>query len=129
MGAAYDAFGRGSASLYVIINGVTNSPTHKPWEVLYRANSFSTATPLRNIINQVKPPGIAVPPKLKAARNGDAVDLTLTGENGRTYRIEASANLVNWTKVGQVNGSTAGVVYRDAEASTIAQRFYRAVQE
>jgi hypothetical protein len=83
-GVAYTPFGRGSASLYVIINGVANSPTHKQWELLYRANSFSTAASLRTIIDRVKPAGvapqIATQPASQTATAGGNVTLSVIAQ-------------------------------------------------
>ena len=53
--------------------------------------------------------------------------LNLLGENGRTYVIEASTNLQNWTPI-YTNTVTGGTLqFDDMGAAGVPVRFYRAV--
>ena len=54
-GIAYNQFSLGGIPLFIIINGVQNSPSHQQWEVLYRQAGFAGAEALRTVINQVQP--------------------------------------------------------------------------
>ena len=50
----------------------------------------------------------------------------LSGVPNRTYTIEASANLTNWTSLGPVLYTNGLMPYLDATASSLTNRFYRA---
>jgi hypothetical protein len=70
------------------------------------------------------------PPRLLIRRdNSGVVDVAVQGEFGRTYRLEGSTDLVNWTQISndQVMQSYP-LVFRDAEAPDYPRRFYRAIQ-
>jgi hypothetical protein len=70
------------------------------------------------------------PPKLLLRRETNGiVDVAVQGEFGRTYRLDASTDLVNWTQVSddQVMQSYP-VVFRDADAPDYPRRFYRVIQ-
>ncbi|MHC1766066.1 MAG: delta-60 repeat domain-containing protein [Verrucomicrobiia bacterium] len=60
--------------------------------------------------------------------SGGSVTLTLSGEAGTAYRIEASENLRNWTAIGTVTGAATPQSYVDNAASG-PSRFYRAVAQ
>lgn len=82
----YAQFGPGnSASRYVIINGVADSPTHKQWEVLVNQVYFDPRKPeiLRAFIDKVKPaaqtpPAITVQPESKTVLLGSSVTLSVS---------------------------------------------------
>ena len=61
--------------LFVIINGVANSPSHDQWEVLYNGAGYPGASRFRNIINTVKaglkPPTIDEQPKSLTVNVGE----------------------------------------------------------
>ena len=57
--------------------------------------------------------------------NGD-VSLRLTGEAGRTYLIETSADLQSWAEWKTVTLTGTDVELLDAEARNWPRRFYRA---
>jgi hypothetical protein len=104
-GVGYAVFGPGgSASRYVIINGVADSPTHKQWEVLFSAQTFlpgvNEGPPPRliDIIESVKPPSaapqITAHPAAQSVRAGGAVVLNVT--------VTGSAPLMfRWFRDGQ----------------------------
>jgi enediyne biosynthesis protein E4 len=54
------------------------------------------------------------------------INLTLIGSPGAIYLLEASTNLVNWTKVGVRSNATGSVVFVDLNATNITHRYYRA---
>lgn len=124
-------FTTGGQPLFVIINGVTNSPTHLPWQILvnylgYGQTDFNqTLAGFRAVIDTVQAP--VPPPQLSAPRRvGNDFEFTFTTRSNRTYRVEISANLTNWATLRSVAGTGAGVLFRDTNAPA-AGRFYRVV--
>ncbi|MBI2948847.1 MAG: hypothetical protein HYY23_14500 [Verrucomicrobia bacterium] len=133
---SYAQFGPGnSASRYVIINGLADSPSHKQWEVLFNQVYFQPRQPevVRAIIEKVKPPPVAEPirPVLGGVRRIDsgAVEFALSGEVGRRYHVEFSTDLRSWTRVATLTAGAEKTTHRDDRAAAAAQGFYRAVSE
>jgi hypothetical protein len=58
------------------------------------------------------------------ATNG-VVNLSAAGDAGLLYLLEASTNLVNWTKVGVRSNATGIVQFTDPKAPNYSRRFYR----
>jgi hypothetical protein len=56
----------------------------------------------------------------------DQFTLTLGGELGRRYGIEASTDLMEWTPLAELTNSTGHVEFSDALPAGSSQRFYRA---
>jgi hypothetical protein len=117
--------------LFVVINGVTNSPTHQPWQLLvnhlgYGQTDFNqTLAGFRAIINTVQSP--AAPPLLAAPRrNGTNFEFNLPVQSNRVYRIQTSTNLTNWVTWRTVSNAAGNVLIRDTNAPPPG-RFYRAV--
>jgi thiol-disulfide isomerase/thioredoxin len=117
--------------IFVAINAVTNSPTHQPWQLLvnhlgYGATDFNQELAnFRAIIDTVQPP--ASPPRLSAPhRVGSDFEFALQAQLGRTYRVQGSTNLIDWTTLRTLSGSTNSIVFRDTNAPP-TRRFYRAV--
>lgn len=117
--------------IFVVINGVTNSPSHQPWQLLvnhlgYGDTDFNQELAnFRAIIDTVQPP--VTRPQLSAARRvGADFEFTFQPQRGRTYRVEASTNLTSWATLRTYPATTNAIVFRDTNAPP-AQRFYRAV--
>jgi hypothetical protein len=70
------------------------------------------------------------PPRLLIRRESSGVvEVAVQGDVGRTYRLQASTDLVNWTQVGNDEVMTSyPLVFRDADAPNYPRRFYRAIQ-
>jgi len=69
-----------------------------------------------------------LPPQLSEVMrlpNG-SVSFMISGAPNRTYFVEASANLTNWTNLGSVLYTNGLMPYLDATASSHTNRFYRA---
>lgn len=121
----------GGQPLFVVINGVTNSPSHQPWQLLvnhlgYGDTDFNQELAnFRAIIDSVR---VSVPaPRLSAPRRvGTSFEFDLVTQPARSYRVQASTNLVNWTTLQTVTGSTNALTFRDTNAPP-AGSFYRAV--
>ena len=129
---SYAQFGPGnSASRYVIINGLPDSPSHKQWEVLFNDVYFQPRQPevVRAIIERVKPPPIR--PVLSGIRRmeGVAVEFVLTTAAGRNYHVEFSEDLRSWKRVATLTATETRTVYRDASPSPPRQGFYRATSD
>lgn len=117
--------------VFVVINAVTNSPTHQPWQLLvnhlgYGDTDFNVELAnFRAVIDTVQAPVPA--PQLSAPRVvGSDFEFALQTQAGRSYRVEVSTNLANWTTLRTITGSNAPIVFRDTNAPP-ARRFYRAV--
>jgi len=117
--------------IFVVINGVTNSPTHQPWQVLvnhlgYGDTQFNTElAAFRAAIDTVQAPAPAT--QLSAARvAGSDFEFTLQTQPGRSYRVQGSDDFADWTTLRTIPGTNTPVLFRDTNAPP-ARRFYRAV--
>ena len=59
---------------------------------------------------------------------GGEVQLTLTAVKGRTYRLEASTDLLDWSALIDLLQTSESVSYIDRDAVNYSSRFYRAVE-
>jgi hypothetical protein len=72
----------------------------------------------------------AVPGTLSTVRVGIAANrhatLTVTGQSGHTYGIEATQDFKTWTVIGTVTvGASGSVIFTDLNAANFPKRFYR----
>jgi hypothetical protein len=74
---------------------------------------------------------VAAPPKLclPVTVIGNQVQLCLCGEIGRTYNVEASADLVYWTLIATAVNTNGTLQFTDPARSNLQQRFYRVTFE
>ena len=90
--------------IFAIINGVTNSPNARPWELLYTLQNYgSTQSPIqqfRTAIDRVQ----AAPPALPSLRVAPERSTTpgvlrveLDADAKANFGIEVSDDLVRWT--------------------------------
>lgn len=128
-------FASGGQPIFAIINGVTNSPNHKPWELLYsRLGYGETVFPVasfRAAIDGVQAPVHTppLPPSISqfAVTGGGAAEFDVAGTAGAVYRVEISTDLKHWTaaQTYQSAGPTQHLrLPGDPVAST---RFFRVV--
>jgi len=117
--------------IFAVINGVTNSPSHQPWQLLvnhlgYGDTDFNTELAgFRAVINSVQAPLVA--PQLGAAHLvGSTFEFTLQTQRGYSYRVQGSTNLTDWATLRTIPGTNAPVLFRDTNAAPL-QRFYRTV--
>ncbi len=94
-------FAASGQPIFAIINGLTNSPSARPWELLYSRLGFgSTQTPLndfRAVIDQVQPPPPQLPQLVLAPNPGPGqLDLQWSTPLPSGTRIESSTNLLLW---------------------------------
>jgi hypothetical protein len=59
----------------------------------------------------------------------DELQLTIDGELGRSYTIEASSDLVTWKPIASVENNDGTLRFSDAELRNLSARFYRIVVE
>ena len=72
--------------------------------------------------------GVTNAPSLTASRlASDTVQLTLTGQTNLLYVLQASTNLVQWTKIAVRTNLTGSVDFTGSASTNYPQRFYRAV--
>lgn len=118
--------------IFVVINGVTNSPSHQPWQLLvnhlgYGQTDFNqTLAGFRAVIDTVQAPP-PPPPQLTAPRLvGANFEFNFQALSNRVYRVETSTNLTNWVTLRTISNAPGNVLVRDTNAPP-PQRFYRAV--
>ena len=123
----------GGQPIFAIINGVTNSPSHRPWELLYSRLGYGETTfpvaDFRSAIDAVKAPAI-LPPKVPALSNPSVrpdgnLAFVLTGDANRTYRLESSADLLNWNLVRTFTTSGASETVLASPAPEKPGGYYR----
>jgi hypothetical protein len=54
-----------------------------------------------------------------------AVSLTVVGEAGPLYLLEASTNLVNWARLSVRSNATGTIQFSDPRPPASSRRFYR----
>jgi thiol-disulfide isomerase/thioredoxin len=119
--------------VYVIINCVSNSPSHPMWQVLMAhaepgggAEDYSVRiSAWRNIIDSVQAP----PPRITGTKSdGNNFEFVVPGQRGRTNRVERTTDLGQWTTVTNLFGTNAPITIRDPAAGANSHRFYRVVR-
>jgi thiol-disulfide isomerase/thioredoxin len=120
--------------IFAIINGVTNSPSHKPWELLYsRLGYGETSFPVaefRTAIDAVQAARVAPAPatlSLPQIDSNGRFTIQVAGEAGRSYRLESTSDLVEWTteETFTLTGTTS--VLRTGSAASGTGRLFRVV--
>jgi hypothetical protein len=74
----------------------------------------------------------SLPPRLtsaSAAMSPGGFELSLTGEVGLSYTIEASSDLVTWTPVTTLTPANGTLNFTDPNGTNLGHRFYRAKQQ
>lgn len=91
------------------------------------SNSISSETSDSVTLTVIDP----VRPTLSGLRRIDdnSVEMMISGEVGRSYRLEFSADFKSWKKLAVLNTRTAQTTVRDATFANSAQGFYRIVLE
>jgi hypothetical protein len=113
----------GVIPFYVLINGVTNSTTHQPWEIVGRYSWSTTAATLSAAIDTVH--GTLTPHwSLSRMSANQVFEASFWAQKGRTNVIETTGDWQHWSPVTQLTGSNT-VWFTDAPALPIQRRFYR----
>jgi thiol-disulfide isomerase/thioredoxin len=131
--AVANRFASGGQPIFAVINGVTNSPTHKPWELLYSQPGYGQTTfPInlfQSAIDAVKTASLPSRVAGFRLRNAETLDLTLEVQQGKPYRIESSTNLVHWSSVISLTATNSNHVVQLQNSAGQERRFFRAVNE
>lgn len=124
-------FQRSGQPVFVAINGVTNSPSHKPWQVLVNHLGFGDRNfnqeiaSFRSMIDSVQP-GLTIP-VLEKPRLLDAnFEFQFQTQSGQTYRVQESSNLVDWTTIQTLTGTDLPLIFRHSNAPSDGN-YYRVV--
>ncbi len=126
-------FPTGGQPLFAIINGVTNSPSHRPWELIYARQGYGqTVFPVADFRAAIDAVQAAVVPEVPPALTlgsgpaANGVTLSVRGRTGVAYRVESSADLVGWKLEQEVTLSAeAGSV--SVQLPSAEARFFRVV--
>ena len=65
---------------------------------------------------------------LSSAPSKGLFSLTLLGQNGRSYVIEASSDLTLWTPISTNSVANGLLLFTDQDAASFPRRFYRAIE-
>jgi len=124
--------------IFAVINCVTNSPSHQPWQVLvnyqgYGQTDFNTTLAgFRAIIDTVQagvtntPPPVVPSQLSNAHRIGDDFEFTILTQPGLSYRVLGSTDLANWLTLQTINATTNTAIFHHTNAPT-EKSFYRVV--
>ncbi len=110
-------FPTGGQPLFAIINGVTNSPSHRPWELIYARQGYGQTTfpiaDFRAAIDAVEAAPVPEMPRLSTPglTPDGRLRITFDARAGRSYRVETSSDLDGWSLATEVTatGSEAAV--------------------
>lgn len=102
---------------------ITQSPSTNPMSVIVTDNGSPAMSATQSFtITVVRP----VQPTLsQPSSNGGLFSLTVNGDTGPDYTIQASTNLVNWTSFPTTNSPALPFNWSDANAASFPQRYFR----
>jgi hypothetical protein len=124
-------FQRSGQPVFVAINGVTNSPSHKPWQVLVNHLGFGDRNfndeiaSFRSMIDSVQP-GLTIPVLEKPQLLDANFEFQFQTQSGQTYRVQESSNMVDWTTIETITGTDLRRIFRHPNAPSNGN-FYRVV--
>jgi hypothetical protein len=114
--------------VFVVINCLSNSPTHAPNAVLLNrwgepTEGWGTAIDQwRAILDSVQAP----PPALTRGQwTSGGFRFVFPGQRGDTNQVLCSSNLLDWTVLATYTGTNGPLIFRDPTAPDNSQRFYR----
>ena len=125
------SFQNSGQPVFVVINGVTNSPSHAPWQILvnhlgYGETDFSQElTGFRAKIDSVQP-AILEPLLSNAQPVGNDFEFSFSTQPGGVYRVLGSTDLTGWTTLQTLSATKSTTLFRHTNAPS-AQRYYRVV--
>ncbi len=128
-------FASGGQPIFAIINGVTNSPNRKAWELLYSRLGYGETTfpvaGFRAAIDGVQAPVPlpSLPPSISGftVTQGGAVAFDVAGTAGATYRIDVSTDLKNWNAVQTYKSAASSQRFQLPGDPAARARFVRVV--
>lgn len=125
---------RSGGSDFVVVSGVSNSPSHQLWEIIYLRTHYAqrfrdSVSDMRRAIDSVEapvPPEPATPPKLSrpAYENGQ-FRFEVQGTPGRSAIVQVSTDGVRWEFIKELVLKEVPVTVVDDTSSEADFRFYR----
>jgi hypothetical protein len=87
----------------------------------------NVAVPKRLTVMEHQEPGASSAPHFMSVspQTNGSVNLSVTGDAGLRYLLEASTNLVNWTSLGVSTNLAGSIEFTDTRATNYFRRFYR----
>jgi len=121
--------GEATAAPYVFTWSNVGAGNYSPTaNVVYDMGSTVTSTPTSVIVTNNSAGGLTRI-GLRSVTTGTAV-LSVTGQTGYTYDIEATEDFTAWTVIGTVTLDAGGSVdFTDLNAASYTKRFYRTQQK
>jgi len=115
--------------LFLAVNGLSNSPSHRQWQVLISdfsngGGSFDFTPAInrwRGILDSVQAPA----PTLTNSATPESFAFTFPGQRGRTNVVESSPDLSSWSPLTNYFGTNAPVTFRATNDWNEEQKFYR----
>ena len=113
--------------VFLIVNGVTNSPGHPAWQLLLNQGGGLVDWDLglkqwHSVIDSVAAPS----PALSGLQLTDrVVQFEFPGQRGHTNRVESSTDLRSWRTLMAVSGSNETTTFRATNALTGRASYYR----
>jgi thiol-disulfide isomerase/thioredoxin len=131
--AVANRFASSGQPIFAIINGVTNSPSHQPWELLYSRLGYGQTTfpvaEFRAAIDAVTapPPDLPAAPTLSGPepRSDGRLALRVTGQSGQLHRIESSPDLLEWSTESAFTPTSQNELIEVEVEVLGASRFFR----
>ena len=126
---------RSGGSDFVVVSGVSNSPSHQLWEIIYLRTHYAqrfrdSVSDMRRAIDSVEapvvPPEPATPPKLSrpAYENGQ-FRFDVKGTPGRSAIVQVSTDGVRWEVLQELVLEEVPVTFVDETSAEADFRFYR----
>jgi hypothetical protein len=116
--------------VFVVINCVSNSPSHPPGKLLFNFGGGATdwgmlIYQIRAAIDSVAAP----PPRLTDVRAfNNRIEFTFPGQIGRTNIVESTTNLLSpqsWSLAATYIGTNGPITFRDDNRNLSSRRFFR----
>ncbi len=126
---------RSGGSDFVVVSGVSNSPSHQLWEIIYLRTHYNrpfrdSVSDMRRAIDSVQapvvPPEPAMPPKLSRPAYVDGrFRFDVEGTSGRSAIVQISTDGVRWEVLQELVLEEVPVTVVDETSSEADFRFYR----
>ena len=126
---------RSGGSDFVVVSGVSNSPSHQLWEIIYLRTHYNqrfrhSVSDMRRAIDSVQAPVVlpepAMPPKLSRPAYVDGqFRFDIEGTPGRAAIVQVSSDGVLWEVLKELVLEEDPVTFVDETSSEADFRFYR----
>ncbi len=119
---------------FVVVSGVSNSPSHQLWEIIYLRTHYAqrfrdSVSDMRRAIDSVEAPVSlepATPPKLsRPAYVEGQFRFDVAGTPGRSAIVQVSTDGVRWEVLQELTLEEDPVTFVDETSSEADFRFYR----